>query len=113
MARRTKKRGWQLGQKLWKEMFKGRVYECPLNHYKSHLFGYCKGKDVYLDPRTIAVAVLLHELLHRLKPKWSENRVETEAKHVLACLSEKEKTEWWLAYEVLKRNHKTVKIRKE
>jgi|SRR5579859_1017338 len=110
--RLTRKRGWSLGQKLWKEFMEGRVYECIITHPSRYVYGAQIGKDVFVDPRTSVLTVLLHELLHRLQPNWSEARVHRESKHALACMSEEEKTDWWLAYEMLKRNHKSVKLKK-
>lgn len=60
---------------LYDELQRGKVYECSLRDPKWHLDGLSEGKCVYIDPRPAILETLVHELLHRLKPTWSEMAV--------------------------------------
>jgi hypothetical protein len=88
---------------LWAEMQKGRIYECPLLHKVEQVEGVQEGKKIYIDPRLAVLDTLVHELLHRLKPKWGERRVWKETSTVMCRFSEADKRRWWRAYRKIKK----------
>lgn len=88
---------------LWKELARGRVFECSLRAPKWHLDGLQEGDNIYVDPRPAILETLLHELLHRRKPRWGERRVDLTARRLLTTLTEADKIRWWKAYQRRKR----------
>ena len=64
---------------LMDELNRGRVYECSLHDPFFHLDGLQQGEQVFVDPRPAVLETVLHELLHRRKPRWGERRVRQES----------------------------------
>jgi hypothetical protein len=88
---------------LYTELKHGHVYECSIRDPDGHLYGLQSGRDVFIDPRTSILIVLLHELLHRRFKRWGEKRVDAEALRLLLAMDEKTKRRWWRAYGRVKR----------
>ena len=85
------------------ELERGRVWECSLRDPRWHLDGLRDGDSIYIDPRPAILEALLHELLHRRKPRWGERRVTSEARRLLARMNNGEMATWWKAYNRIKR----------
>lgn len=83
---------------LWDELHRGKVFECSLRSKEWQVAGLQLGQNVYIDPRPLIIEAVLHELLHRLKPRWSEGRVRREALALVARMEEADKRRWWAAY---------------
>jgi hypothetical protein len=92
------------------EMRRGRIYECSLKDPRWHLDGLRQGEDIFIDPRASVVETLLHELLHRRKPKWGERTVDRTARRLLAGMTEEQKASWWKAYRRIKRTRGVVYV---
>ena len=89
---------------LWDELHRGKVYECSLYSPKAHFDGLMEGGVIYIDPRSALLETLLHELLHRLKPRWGERRVRHTAVQLMGTMKdETSKRRWWAAYQRIKR----------
>lgn len=95
---------------LWDELHRGRVYECSLRSPTWQVAGLQHGENVYIDPRPLIIETVLHELLHRLKPRWGERRVRREAERLLAHLEEPDKQRWWAAYRKIRKVSKPVDV---
>ena len=95
---------------VWDELQRGRVYECSLSDKRWHLDGLKDGQDVFIDVRPSILETLLHELLHRLKPRWGERRVTLEARHLLSHMSESQMRSWWTAYRRIRKRRGPVQI---
>ena len=84
---------------LWAELKRGRVYEADVRARFEHIEGACDGQSVYVNPAPPVVEVLLHELLHRLRPRWGEQRVLRESRRVMLEMDERTIRRWYRAYQ--------------
>lgn len=90
------------------ELRRGRVYECSLPDPEWQLDGLQDGENIYIDPRPAILEILIHELLHRRKPKLSERTVTRTARLLVAKMDEPTKARWWRAYGRIKRKGRPV-----
>ena len=88
----------ELLENLRRELERGRIYECSLRSKEWQVAGLQHGENIYIDPRPMILEAVLHELLHRLKPKWGERRLTKEARNLIATFEESDKQSWWKAY---------------
>ena len=95
------------------ELRRGKVYECTLRDPSWRLDGLQHGEAIYIDPRPAILETLVHELLHRRKPQWSERRVNREARMILSKMSEPEIALWWRKYNAIKRKGRPVDVEDE
>lgn len=95
---------------LWDELQRGRVYECSLRDPKWHLDGLREGDSVFIDPRPSILEAVLHELLHRRKPRWGERRVTSEARRLLSKMTDAQMATWWKAYQRVKRKGRPKEV---
>lgn len=82
---------------VWCELERGKIYECSLSDPTMLLDGLQMGDSVYIDPRPAILETLIHELLHRMRPRWGERRVASEARRLLPT-DQKELARWWAKY---------------
>jgi hypothetical protein len=83
------------------ELTKGRIYEATLiTDDGAHLEGLCDhGKGaITIDPKVSIVSTLLHELIHRRYPDWSETRVRRYEQRALSLLSQHDLHVWYRRY---------------
>lgn len=95
---------------VWDELQRGRIYEVSLRSEKWQLDGLQVGEHVYIDPRPAILESVIHELLHRRKPRWRERRVALEARRLVASMDEATKQRWWRAYRRIKRVGRPVDV---
>ena len=95
------------------ELDRGRVWECSLRDPHWRLDGLQDGENIYIDPRPAILETLCHELLHRMKPRWSERRVTREARRLLSQMGETEIATWWRRYQRIKRKGRPVETADE
>lgn len=88
---------------LWDEMSRGRIYECSLRAQREQVDGLSSGQDIFIDPRPAILETLVHELLHRRKPRWSEARVSREARRLAVSMDDATKARWWRQYRRVKK----------
>lgn len=98
---------------LMDELNRGKVYECVLRDPAWRLDGLQHGEAVYIDPRPAILETLIHELMHRRKPRWSERRVTTEARTVLSKMSEQDLARWWRRYRTVVKKGRPVDVEDE
>lgn len=91
---------------LWDEMLRGRIYEANLRSDKWVIDGLQEGENIYIDPRNQVLEILIHELLHRRKPRFSERTVTRMAKDIVNKMTEDEKKRWWRKYRQVKKKLK-------
>lgn len=92
------------------ELRRGRIYECSLRDARWHLDGLQSGDNIYIDPRSAVLETVIHELIHRRKPRWGERRVEREARRLMASMDEATKAKWWRQYNRTKRKGRPVDV---
>lgn len=95
---------------LMDELNRGKVYECTLRDPSWRLDGLQHGQAIYIDPRPAILETLVHELLHRRKPRWSERRVSQEARTLLSKMGDTELALWWRRYNAIKRKGRPVDV---
>lgn len=98
---------------LHDELLRGRVFECSLRDPKFRLDGLQHGDAIYIDPRPAILETLVHELLHRRKPRWAERRVNREARRILSKMTEEEIALWYRRYNAIKRKGRPVDVEDE
>ena len=93
------------------ELAKGRIYEATLiTDDGAHLMGLCdhnKGA-ITIDPKVAIVSTLLHELIHRRYPEWSEKRVQRAEIRALKQLSQHDIQTWYRRYRRAVRKRRPV-----
>lgn len=98
---------------LWDELQRGRVYECSIRDPKLQVDGLQDGENIYIDPRPAVLETVIHELLHRRKPRWSERTVTRTARALVVGLDEPAKARWWRGYSRIKRRSVPVETADE
>jgi len=96
---------------LVNELRKGRIYERAIrSRGRWQYHGLADTETVYIDPRPAVLEILLHELLHRRYPAWSEARVDRTALRLVKSMDEENKARWWRAYNRTKRRLRPVDV---
>jgi hypothetical protein len=95
---------------LWDELGRGRVWECSLRDSSFVLDGLQDGDNIYIDPRPAVLETLVHELIHRRKPRLGERAVTKEARRLVCGMDEATKAKWWRAYQRVKRKGRPVEL---
>ena len=93
------------------EFAKGRIYEATLiTDDGAHLMGMCDtdALTITIDPKVLIVSTLLHELIHRKYPDWSEARVRRAEKRALRRLSQHDIQTWYRRYRKAVRKRRPV-----
>lgn len=96
---------------LEEEFANGRIYEATLiTDDGAHLQGMCdlNTNTITIDPKVLIVSTLLHELIHRRWPDWSEQRVRRAEKRALSQLSQKDIQTWYRRYRRAVRKRRPV-----
>lgn len=95
---------------LFDELLRGKVYECTLrSSIEGEMLNGLQDKEyVYIDPRPAILETLLHELLHRRKPRLSERTVDATAKRLLLCMDPATLQRWWRKYQSVKKKGRPV-----
>jgi hypothetical protein len=96
---------------ITEEFANGRIYEATLiTDDGAHLMGLCdhaKGA-ITIDPKVAIVSTLLHELIHRRYPEWSELKVRRAEVRALRHLSQKDLQTWYRRYRRAVRKRRPV-----
>lgn len=96
------------------ELRKGRIFEAPIVGSDDHVEGLCNWEsgEITVNPSPNVVDTLIHELLHRRYPTWSEDRVRYETWRVMRTLDNKAIAQWYRKYQrLVTRKTKPVKLR--
>jgi hypothetical protein len=103
-----------LVEEISTELRKGLIFEAQILGSKEHVEGLCRWdtQEITVNPSVSVVDTLIHELLHRRFPKWSEDRVRCETWRVIRQMTPKEIAAWYRKYKRLaKRKTKPVRLR--
>lgn len=95
---------------LYDELQRGKVYECSLRSKTWQHDGLLDGESIYVDPRPAILETLIHELIHRRKPRLGERAVTRMARLIVIRMDEATKRKWWLAYRRVKRKGPAVDV---
>lgn len=85
---------------LEEEFSKGRIYEATLIDPTHHLEGLCDPdtQTITINPQVSIIDSLIHELLHRRYPSWTERRVRQETQRMMGQLSTQAVQTWFRRY---------------
>jgi hypothetical protein len=92
------------------ELRRGRVWECSIRDERFQTDGLQDGENIYIDPRPAILETLLHELIHRRKPRWGERRVTITARNLAVKMDEPTKAAWWRKYQRVKRKSRPIHV---
>lgn len=98
-------------EELTHELDRGFIYEATLiADDGAHLEGLCnhENQHITINPKVSIVSALLHELIHRRYPSWSERRVRREEKRVMQHLSLQDVETWHRRYRRAVRRRRPV-----
>lgn len=97
-------------EELTQELQRGRIYEATILADDHHLEGQTDHalQSITIDPKVSIVATLLHELLHRRYPLWSERRVKREEQRLMGHLSVHDVQTWYRRYKRAVRKRRPV-----
>ncbi len=95
---------------LREQMHVAPITEAFITAKDAHIEGFCDGgsKHVTINPQPPIVLAILHELLHRMKPRWSERRVDRESQAVLCCMNDREIRAFYRLYQERKYARKST-----
>ena len=96
---------------ITEEFAKGKIYEATLvTDDGAHLMGLCDHGTgaITIDPKVAIVSTLLHELIHRAHPDWSERRVRGAEIRALRHLSQHDLQVWYQRYRRAVRKRRPV-----
>ncbi len=98
-------------RELDRELSNGRIVEARLIADAEHVDGLYNpsSRTIYIDPRTAIVSTLLHELIHRRWPSWTEARVMKEERRLLTQMTSADVSRWYRKYQKAKRTRRTIK----
>lgn len=76
-------------QEVTEEFAKGGIFEAEIIDPERHVEGLCDydTAQITINPKVSVVDTLIHELLHRRYPKWTERRVRQETRLLMGILS--------------------------
>ena len=92
------------------ELRRGRIYECSLRSKSWQPDGALDGLCIYIDPRPAILETLIHELIHRRKPRLGERAVSRYARLLVVRMDEATKARWWQMYRKTKRKGPAVDL---
>lgn len=101
----------KLLEEITAEFSNGKIYEATLvTDDGAHLMGLCNHETgaITVDPKVAIVSTLLHELIHRKYPEWSERRVQRAEIRALKHLSQKDIQIWYQRYRRAVRKRRPV-----
>lgn len=93
---------------LYEELQRGNVFECSLRGEGEQVYGLQEGDRIYIDPRPAVLEFVLHELLHRRFPNYTERTVTRRARRLVVSMDEATKRRWWQSYNRIKRKGRPV-----
>lgn len=100
---------------LFEDLQQAKVYECALQDdtwIVEGLTDFGNG-SIYIDPRPAILDTVIHELIHRHRPWWSEIAVRRHTAHLINQLGEKDMQRWWKMYQKVKKAHRPVKLEED
>jgi hypothetical protein len=78
--------------RVWTELGAGRITEGPVhsNVKGERVYGYKEGRHIWVNPAWTMAETIVHELLHRVNPKWPEEYVANRTTYVLNRMTDAE-----------------------
>lgn len=106
-----------LKAEVWAELKAGKgVCEAYLSDAsgKTYVHGVClPDGTVYVNPVPSTVDSAVHELIHRLRPRYGEKRVRAETRRLMRSLTDAEMQRWFRQYTKAAKPAERMKLRPE
>ncbi len=106
MARPLSPAALELKAQIWAELRQGRqISEAYINGdtASERVYGLSEAQRVVVNPAPHVLDTLVHELLHRIHPRWGERRVVHEARRIVITMTDAEQRRWYRQYERVRR----------
>lgn len=93
---------------VWAELGAGKITEAYIRdgHFFTDGFTDDASKHITINPVHQTVDTVVHEILHRLHPEWSENYVRRTTTWIRRRMTDDETRAFYLEYERRKRKRK-------
>jgi hypothetical protein len=92
--------------RVWAELGAGRITEGFIADKTHFIHGIEQGGHITINPVHQTVDTLVHEILHRLYPQWSENYVRRTTTYLRRGMSDQETMAFFEEYGRRKRRRK-------
>ena len=89
--------------RVWCELGAARPREKYISSSRAFVHGTCEAGRIVINPVHMTVDTVIHELLHRLHPKWSENYVRNRTTFLRHQMTESETKQFYDEYQARKR----------
>lgn len=79
--------------KVWAALGDGGITEDPglkSDIRGERLHGYCEGRHIWVNPTWSVIDTVIHELLHRMYPGWSEEYVRNRTSYLVNRMTDEE-----------------------
>jgi hypothetical protein len=93
--------------RVWTELGAGQITEAFISDRKHFTDGLCYGNHITVNPVHQTTDTLIHEILHRLHPEWSENYVRRTTTWLRRRMTDDETRAFYGEYERRKRKRKS------
>jgi len=95
--------------KIWAELGAGGITEAFLKDKHAFTDGFTLGKRITVNPVHQTVDTVIHELLHRLHPQWSERYVRRTTTWLRRRMTDEETIAFYHEYQARVPKRKRVK----
>ena len=96
--------------RVWAELGAGSVWEGFIESDPDrYVEGFIDGHQITVNPAPNVVDSLIHEIVHRMKPEWSEAYVKRETTLLLRSMTDEEIQAFYEEFQRRRRKRKTVK----
>ncbi len=85
--------------RVWAELGAGRITEAFIRDGKDFTDGFCVGGHITVNPVHQTVDTIIHELLHRLNPEWSERYVRRTTSYLRRRMTDDETLAFYQEYQ--------------
>ena len=78
--------------RVWAELGAGHITEAAVHSdiKGERVYGYKEGRHIWVNPAWTMAETIVHELLHRINPEWSEPYVANRTTYVLNRMTDAE-----------------------
>src|SRR5687767_14214514 len=98
--------------RVWAELGAGHITEDPTLHSDvrgERIYGYKEGRHIWVNPAWTMAETIVHELLHRVNPEWSETYVDNRTTYLLNRMTDAEARALYDEYQKRARKPKRAK----
>lgn len=90
--------------RVWAELGRGRIRETYIEDRTQYVDGLIEGNEIWINPAPAVVETVIHELLHRMYPDWSERYVANRTTFVMRRMTDQDVQAFYQEYQRVKRS---------